>query len=345
MKSYKDKRRKKPPNWALRFLQWYCAPDLLEEVEGDILEVFHAVAQKGAKKANWVFIGQVFRFFNYSTIKGNRRFQYQQNRQAMFRNYLKVSRRNLINEKLYTSVNILGLSIGLTCAILIALFVKDELSYDRFHTHADNIYRLWVKEDHGNNEIYFNTTTPSILGTTLKNELPEAAQVVRIVDASSEVSQGTFSENERILLVEDGFFTLFDFPIKKGVANGVFKQTDQIILTEEMAIKYFGSEEAVGKLLTLDFGGEERTFSVAAVAENTPGNSSIEFDFLISYENFEFISSERQRESWYNVSVETYALMLLRSLKKQKRLLKAGWVIIILKTVMLWVCNLLPIFT
>jgi len=299
-----------PPHWATRFLQWYCAPDLLEEVEGDILEVFHAVAlQKGAKKANWAFIAQVFRFFNYSTIKGNRRFSFQQNRRAMFRNYLKVSLRNLISEKLYTAVNIMGLSIGLTCAILIALFVKDEVSYDQFHSKANSIYRLWVKEDHGNYEIYFNTTTPPALGTTLKNELPEAAQVVRIVDTSSEVSQGTFSENEEILLAEEGFFSLFDFQIKHGVVKGVLKQADQIIITEGMAVKYFGTEEVVGKLLTLDFGGDERTFSIAAVAVNTPTNSSIQFNFIISYENFDFISSERQRESWYNVSVETYALL------------------------------------
>ncbi len=306
----KNQKNIEPPNWAVRFLNWYCAPDLLEEVEGDILEVFqHQVEKKGLGKAKWTYIKLVFKFFNYSTIKGNRRFQFQQNNAAMFKNYFKVSVRNLIREKLYTSVNLMGLALGLACAILIALFVKDELSFDRFHANADNIYRVWVKEDHGNNEIYFNATTPPVLGTTLKNELPEAAQVVRLASVNRKVSQGTFSESERILLAEQGFFSVFDFPEKSGYIEKALSQPDQIVITEQMANKYFGKGEAIGKLLNIDLGEENHSFTVAAVAQNPPSNSSIQFDFVVSYKNFEFISSESHRQSWYSVSVETYVLL------------------------------------
>ena len=302
-------RDKQPPVWANQFLKWYCAPNLLEEVEGDIYEMFYRrCTEQNSKKAKRLFVWDVLRFCNYSTIKGNRKFFEDYNSNAMFKNYFKVSFRNLLNERLYTVVNLTGLSIGLACAILIGLFVKDEWSFDMFHSKSADIYRVWVKEDHGNNEIYFNSTTPPVLGTTLNNALPEAAQVVRINNLNTLVKKDEFNDNEEILLVENGFFEMFDFKVKQGKVNDLLSKPNYVVLSESMARKYFGEADPSGELITIDFGGEAKPFTVSGVVEDAPNNSSISYHLIVSYKNYEQYASKRQQESWYNVSVETYVL-------------------------------------
>ncbi len=298
-----------PPVWTNRFLKWYCAPNLLEEVEGDIYEMFYRRCdEQSSKKAKRMFVWDVLRFCNYSTIKGNRKFFEANNPNAMFKNYLKVSLRNLLNEKLYTVVNLTGLSIGLACAILIGLFVKDEWSFDKFHSKSDDIYRVWVKEDHGNNEIYFNSFTPPVLGTTLKNALPEAAQVVRINVLNTLVKKGDFNDAEPVLIAEDGFFEMFDFNVKEGKAGDLLSKPNYVVLSESMAKKYFGDADPSGELITIEFGGEEKPFTVSGIVADAPINSSIKYQLIVSYENFEQYSTPRQKESWYHVSIETYVL-------------------------------------
>ncbi|MEM1135072.1 MAG: FtsX-like permease family protein, partial [Bacteroidota bacterium] len=310
-----DKQNLKPneehiPLWADRFLSWYCAPELLEEVQGDIHEMFFRRCEKdNIKKARLYFVIDVFRFFNYSTIKGSRKFFQIYKSNAMLYNYLKVAIRNLVKEQLYTIVNLSGLAIALACAILISLFVKDEWSFDKFHTQSDRIYRAWVKEDHGNNEIYFNTFTPPILGTTLKSAVPEASGVIRLAQFSTILKRDDYSDSEQVLLAERGFFDVFDFKTIKGKSSNFLTEPSQVILSESAVAKYFDTVDVIGRLLTIDIDGEATPFTVVGIIENAPKNSSIQYEVIIPYKNFEYISSQRSRESWYNVSVETYLLM------------------------------------
>jgi len=131
-----------PPKWADRFLEWFCHPDLLEEIQGDAYELFEVRCKKeGIKKARRRFIWDVLRSFRLSTIKNLNPTP------IMLRNNFKVAFRQMKRQKFYTAVNITGLALGIACCLLIALYIKDELSYDQQHPDVENLYRVYR---HGN---------------------------------------------------------------------------------------------------------------------------------------------------------------------------------------------------
>lgn len=226
----------------------------------------------------------------------------------MFRNYLKTAYRNLIKGGIFSIINLSGLAIGMAVAILLLLFVKDELSFDQFHEDSNRIYRAWVKE-HYEGKVFFNTVTPIILGQELRDNIPEIRQVARYTKSNFLVKKGDFSEQEEVHLVEPEFLQLFHFPLLRGKAGQVLKDIHQVVVTEEMGIKYFGDANPLGQVLTLQVNGEWADFTVSGVIEKAPGNSSIQYGFLIPFGNTKELFPERARASWTNVAVETYILL------------------------------------
>ena len=200
----------------------------------------------------------------------------------MLKNYLKIALRNISRNKLYSGLNIVGLAIGLACCILILLYVHDELSYDRFHDNADNIYRVvptFVTQERTMNL----ATNAHVFGPMLKDEFPEVLEYVRFTPYGGsprviEYENLSFSE-ERVLMADETVFTVFSFDMIKGNPKEALVNPNTIVLTEKMAEKYFGSEDPMGKSLKID---HDALYTVTGVIKNITSASHLRPDFLTS---------------------------------------------------------------
>lgn len=227
----------------------------------------------------------------------------------MFKNYLKVALRYLKSHKGYTTINVLGLAVGIACCILIMLFVKSEWSFDRFHSKSDRIYRAWM-EEHYQGEIFRNTITPIPLVPVLQGGLPEVEAACRISGNSTAVKYGNNTFNDPVALVDSNFFSVFDFALKEGNAKNPFPNSSSLIITERTAKKYFGNASAIGKNLEIDLTKGKFLFTVTGVVKNPPLESSLQFEMLIPFSNAPKVWSERAITSaWSSVVVESYFLL------------------------------------
>lgn len=228
----------------------------------------------------------------------------------MFRNYLKIAFRALWRSKMHSTINVIGLSLGIACCVLIVLFVKDELTFDRFHSRANDIYRAYALEDWGENQKFFDTSTPFPLGPALKDNLQEVEYMVRINSIGQQVKTGDQLFTENITIVGRDFFHMFDFEVIKGDKASVLMGQSNVLLTEETAKRFFGNEDPIEKPITIQIGDIFEAFTVKAVVKEPPVNSSIQFSMLISDLNYTRLYSERTLTSaWFNINPETYVML------------------------------------
>jgi len=229
----------------------------------------------------------------------------------MLKNYFKIAFRNLFKNKVYSFINIFGLAVGIACCMLIGLYVYNEWSYDEFHSKSDRLYRAWVHEDYGNDEIYFNAVTPVILASTLENNIPEIEETTRFMNFSNLVKRPDQAESvsETITMADPEFFEMFDFEVIRGEAASVKDDPGTVVLSERTARQFFGEEDPIQKSLSIQVGDTFDDFTVVAVTEDPPLNSSIKFNILIPFSNDTKIYNEGALTSWFNVSVETYVLL------------------------------------
>jgi putative ABC transport system permease protein len=208
---------------------------------------------------------------------------------VMFKNYLKIAFRNFKRHKGFHFINIAGLSIGMACCAMILLFIKDELSYDRFHKKADRIYRV-VFCSSDEDTLPTNANGSFGVGPALKRDFPEVIETVRIRKMGQSVKvyighkDKKFYEG-RFFFAEPSIFIVFDFPLIKGDSKTAINEPNTIVLSREMAEKYFGDEDPIGKTVEADpyNDGEIMLFRITGVAQNVPRNSHLHFDFLASY--------------------------------------------------------------
>ena len=201
----------------------------------------------------------------------------------MIRFNLKIALRNIWKNKVYSSVNIIGLALSMACCLVISVFIWNELQHDVFHSNRDNIYRLTEKQNQAG-VIYDVAVTPGPLAPALQKDFPEIANTVRFGQWSGTLKNGinTFQEN-KILITDNSVFDVFNFPLLKGNTKTALQSFDDIVITERIAEKYFGKEwrnnpSVLGQVFKLN---NEHTFKVAAIAQNPPENSSIQFDVLL----------------------------------------------------------------
>jgi len=223
----------------------------------------------------------------------------------MFRNYLKVALRNIIRHKGYSIIHVVGLAIGMTCCILILLWVQDELSYDRYHQKADRIYRLCLDANIGTQlwaPVAMAPAAPAMI-----EEFPEVVNAARIVkpERASVTYQGKTFQEQDVGYADNSIFDIFTFPLVSGDPQTALTTPYSVVITEEMAEKYFGDQEPVGKILRLD---DEADFTVTGVVKNVPGNSHFSFNMLRSLET---VARENPQlmEAWITVRFYTYLLL------------------------------------
>jgi len=222
----------------------------------------------------------------------------------MIRNYLKTAWRNLVRNKAFSFINIFGLSIGISVCFVIMLYVQDELSYDRFNEKADQIVRILFKANVNGGKINEATVMPPT-AAALKAEYPEVLEATRLRTAGRpKVAYGNKIFNEAdFAFVDSNFFKVFTLPLLKGNASTVLLQPNTVVITQELANKYFGTEEPIGKILS--FNGGADLFKVTGVMSKMPVNSHFHFDMFGSMAGLE----EARRTSWMESNFFTYLVL------------------------------------
>ncbi|MCO6477482.1 MAG: ABC transporter permease [Phaeodactylibacter sp.] len=226
----------------------------------------------------------------------------------MLKNYLKIAARNLIREKLYSTINILGLGIGVAVAILLGLYAREEWSFDHFHSKKDRIHRVWAKE-HYQGEVFFNTVTPVVLAGVLEDNFPEVEETVQYITTGNLVKKGSEVSREQVHVITPSVFKVFDFKLLEGKPAEALDGLRKVVLTPTAARKYFGDGPALGQVLSIQLNGKWEQFTVSGIIEEAPANSSIQYNMLIPYENMKTLFSERALTSWTFVYPETYVLL------------------------------------
>ena len=228
----------------------------------------------------------------------------------MLNNYLKIALRSLWRSKFHSFINVLGLGLGISCCLLIALYVKDEWTFDTFHRKAGRIFRVYAREDWGENQQFFATVTPFPMGPALRDNFPEVEKQVRLNNLGSLVKVGPLQFSEQVTVAGQDFFDVFDFELSEGDRSLALSKLSGVVLTRRMAEKYFGPGNSVGKTVSIQLGENFEEFTVEAVTENPPVNSSIQFEILLSDLNYKRLYDQQLLTSgWFNINPETYVLL------------------------------------
>lgn len=201
----------------------------------------------------------------------------------MLKNYLKIAIRNLRKQKLYSLINILGLAVGIAFCALVMLFIHDELSYDQFHEHKKDIYRLYRQPVATTSPIDIELSMPLPTGQAMKNDFPEVEEFVRLTPFGANVirKNGDLFQQEGFAFADPSFFAFFSFPLKYGEPTSALAGPQSVVITEAIAEKYFGQKNALGKFLNIRLGDEFSDFEVTGVLESIPANSTIQFQVLL----------------------------------------------------------------
>lgn len=306
----RNQKIKDPPQRALRFFRWFCRPEMAEDIEGDLMEQYHAkISQKGALKANRYFIRQVLLLFRPGLIDYRKLF-FLQNKSGMLKKYLQFAGRQLLNAKNYAVINIFGLAVGIAACLLIFLYVNEEWSYDTFHEDAGAIYRFTTleTEDEGVVRRLANAYPP--LAPLLGSVFPEMAQICRYFPKSIAVKnpENNLLNQESLFFFADSvFFEMFSFQFEQGMAASALVQPNSIVLTRSTARRYFKDENPIGKSLLLEGAVDVR---VTGVIEDIPANSSLQFDFVAAMPSVRKVMGDwvlHPQHSWYHPPMYTFA--------------------------------------
>lgn len=225
----------------------------------------------------------------------------------MFKNYLKVAFRNILKHKFFSLINIMGMTIGVTACLLIALYVTDELSYDRFHDRSNQIYQVGLHAKIGGQDIMTSTTCPPMAEAFVK-EIPGIEQSTRIADmwgsgvVKYDPSNLLFTE-ELLFYADSNFFDFFSFRLLEGDPKKALLEPNSVVLTKSMEQKYFGTESGMGKLLSI--GGHEKTYKVTGITEDCPTNSHFLYNMLVSSSSAGHLKSTE----WLNNFLHTYLMI------------------------------------
>lgn len=294
-----------PPSWIDRILRKICDPYLLEGILGDLHEIYRQrIEAKGVKKARFWYAFDAIGFLRPFTWKKISFYPFIP--LAMIHNYLKIAFRNLLKYKMNTGINLFGLTLGMIGCLLIGLFVWDEMQYDTFHPEADRIYRLYTHRDaQGEGESSALAIVSPAMGPTMTVDFPEVEESLRLLNVYGKV---LFKVEDLQFLEENGMyaepaiFNFFHLPLISGSAENALTEPRSVVITEEVAQKYFGEEDALGKTITID-GGDAK---VTGVLEPLSEHFHLDFDYLLSFSTLKGRVSDERMNSWVWQQFFTY---------------------------------------
>ena len=226
---------------------------------------------------------------------------------SMLKNHFQTAWRYLLRNKTFTIINIAGLSLGMTCAVLAILFVNDEVSYDLFHQNAAQLYRLTTTIINADNSKQTFGTTGQVQGPAFKAAIPEIEQYVRILGTNDlNVTGNNKSLAVNNIYADNNFFNVFSFPLLYGNAMQALLNPNSIVLSQNTAIKFFATDNVVGKIMQVEEGNGVKNLIVTGVAKNPPTNSSIRFDVVIPFSYLQIMFKDG---NWLNQYLTTFILL------------------------------------
>jgi putative ABC transport system permease protein len=214
----------------------------------------------------------------------------------MLRNYLTIALRNLRRNRGSSAINLIGLAVGLAACLLIALYVRHELSYDDFHEKADRIQQVIVRSSGGS--IDRIASTPRPLASTMQGQFSQVERLVRLKEITGVVRRGESSWTEDVLYADSGFFQMFSFPLVRGEPGDVLSSPNNVVLTAEKARQLFGTTDVVGRPLRVRLEGAFYDVTVAGVAESPPSTSSIQFGIVAPFQKYEQVTWTSRNTNW-----------------------------------------------
>ena len=221
----------------------------------------------------------------------------------MFRNYLVTALRNFLGHKLYSFINVAGLAVGLACAIFIILFIRDELSYDRWIPGSENLYRIETSLHFPGERPFVDTASPDGLGPTMKDEIPQVAVQTRLTRQNSTVTSANRQFFERIDFVDSNFFQVVELPLIEGNAADVFLHPESAVLSQTAAHKYFGDANPMGKAFTVD---GAHSLTVTGVMRDLPHNTQLSGDVFVPITSSASRLGKTLATDWFDTEVFTY---------------------------------------
>ncbi len=305
-----------PPRRALRFLRWFCHEHYLEEIEGDLEELFYEqAAQYSVRRAERWFWWQVLRTCRPYFWKKTNPKQYIIMQRAMFQNYFKTSYRNLWRNKTFSAINIFGLSLSMSVCLLIIMIISQQFKYDAYLTDSNRIYRVTTHVNEGQADAFKVATTTVAVAGVLQNEISGVSEVTRIHRYF--FGEGYANGKEIPLtgkLADPSLFSLLQFTFAEGDARTAFSEANGIVLTYETAQKYFGDAPALGKPFLLKHlfqapkeGPHEDAFVVTGVLAPTENLSHLDFEAILPFSFIEtMVLQERMHVSILNAWDDTY---------------------------------------
>ena len=226
----------------------------------------------------------------------------------MFKNYLQIAWRTLTKNKTYSAINIIGLAISLTASILLLLWVWDELSFDTFNDKADRIYTAAASFDKDRKQVW--PVTPAPLAIYAKQQIPAVENAVRISDNNDVLLQYADKkfDEKRTCFADPSLFTIFSLPLMEGNAGKLFSDNRSMAISQTTAKKYFGNEEAIGKVIKLN---NKDNYTVTAIFKDMPENASVQYDIVMPFAilNEEYIrngDTKGLEGDWGNYNYNTY---------------------------------------
>lgn len=304
------KKKPTPPRWADRFLEWYCRPDLLEDLQGDLREYFgRNLTAHGERRARLIYIIDVIKFFRGYTVRSPK-YTYPMNHLTIIQNYFKTSFRNLAKNKLFSTINIIGLAISMSVGLLLITFVTELKNFDTFHANYDRIYRVNNTYHAPGEEPDYYASTSILAGRKIETTLSGVEDLVIINRAfQRDLVVGEKTLAIKGLWASDGFFRVFSFDLLSGNAESALNDPYTLVLTETSALKLFGRISVVGEVVSI----EDENYTVTGVMKDPPTNSHIQFEMLGSLITQENKMQAAQNSQWLNWSFmwSNYVYLLL----------------------------------
>jgi putative ABC transport system permease protein len=282
-----------PPKWPLRLLRVFIKKEFLEEIEGDMEEIFFENAERlSPAKARRMYTWDMIKLLRPILIR-NLAIIERLNRYGMLNNYFKVSFRGLMKNPVNSFINVFGLAVAIGLCVFGYAFARWTFSTDQFHKNKHSVYLATFFANRDGVEQQYGTT-PRPLGEMLRDGFAQISNVCRIEDRAVVMKYKDNVFHERVRYVDPEFLKMFTFPLKWGTAKSL-EDVNSIILSEPMSIKYFGDENPVGQTILMIYGKEQtKAFKISGVAAEFPKARTISFDFLINFNNF------RTTEPGYN---------------------------------------------
>jgi putative ABC transport system permease protein len=295
----------KPPQLFLRFFRWFCDPSIAEDIEGDLTEMFRREAEAGrTSRARLQFSINVVQLFRPGIIKRIDQSSLKQP-SPMFKNYFITAVRSLRRDKGFSTINIIGLAVGLATFSLISFYVFHELSFDRYHKNADRIFRV-TENLRTENELLLQSVSSPPMGPHMLKDFPEVEAYTRFQQWNLLAERNGISYYEPdCYLADSTVFDVFSFKLLAGDKETALREPHSIVLTESMAKKYFGNEDPVGQQIKMDYD----LYKVTGVMEDVPETSHFRFASLISFSTWSTNNKRAEEGEWFWNGFHTYLLM------------------------------------